>query len=53
MNCAKCKGEAEGYKCAICGEEAEKSEGHEHEGSDRYMTAKCKNCGEADVHCSC
>lgn len=54
MNCPKCHGEAEGWKCAICGAEAgEHDPNHKHEGSDRYCTMKCKGCGEADVHCNC
>lgn len=54
MRCAKCGGEADGWKCAICGEEAEEHDPrHTHQGSDRYCTIKCKGCGEADVHCTC
>jgi len=53
-NCAKCGGETEGWKCAICGTEADSHvSDHIHEGSDRYCMPKCKACGKADVLCTC
>jgi RecJ-like exonuclease len=54
MSCPKCGGETEGWKCSICGAEADEHDPqHVHAGSDRYCTLKCKACGKADVHCSC
>jgi len=54
MQCPKCNGEVDGWKCAVCGSEsAEHDDNHKHADSDRYCTMKCKACGQADVHCSC
>lgn len=54
MDCPKCGGETDGWKCAICGEEAEEHDpSHRHAGSDRYCTLKCAGCGKPDVHCTC
>ena len=53
-NCAKCGGKTKGWKCAICGTEADSHvSDHIHEGSDRYCMPKCKACGKADVLCTC
>jgi hypothetical protein len=52
--CAKCGGQTDGWKCAICGSVAlEHDEHHLHSGSDRYCTLRCGACHEADVHCTC
>lgn len=52
--CAKCGGDTDGWKCAICGSIARKHDaGHLHAGSDRYCTLRCARCQEADVHCTC
>lgn len=54
MQCPKCSGETDGWKCAICGSEsAQHDDNHKHAGSDRYCTMKCKACSQADVHCTC
>lgn len=54
MECAKCKGETEGWKCSICGSESDTHDPeHKHAGSDRYCAPKCKGCGESDVKCGC
>jgi hypothetical protein len=54
MDCPKCGGPTAGWKCAICGAEAdEHDEHHLHAGSDRYCTLLCQGCGMADVHCTC
>lgn len=54
--CAKCDGQTEGWKCAICGVEAEthdSSHKHGEPASDRHCMPKCKGCGEAEVNCNC
>ncbi len=56
MKCAKCHGEAEGWKCAICGEESdEHDESHTHgePASPRHCMPKCKPCNQAEAHCTC
>jgi hypothetical protein len=54
MECAKCGGLTAGWKCAICGAEADEHDvNHLHADSDRYCTLLCQGCGEADVHCTC
>ena len=56
MKCAKCKKDAEGYKCAICGEESkEDNPKHTHgePASPRHCMPCCKECKEAEVHCTC
>lgn len=54
MQCPKCSGETEGWKCAICGSESvQHDDNHKHAGSDRYCTMKCKACSQTDVHCTC
>lgn len=54
MTCAKCSGETEGWKCSICGAEADEHDAdHKHEDSARYCAPKCKSCSESDVHCKC
>ena len=56
MECAKCGGAASGWKCAICGEEADEhdsSHTHGEPASDRHCMPKCEGCGEAEVHCTC
>ncbi len=54
MQCPKCGGETEGWKCAICGaESATHDSNHKHADSDRYCTMKCKACAQADVLCTC
>lgn len=54
MKCPKCNGATDGWKCAICGSESGAHDPkHMHEGSDRYCTMRCKECGKADVHCTC
>lgn len=52
--CPKCGGPTAGWKCAICGVEADEHDpNHLHAGSDRYCTLLCQGCGEADVACTC
>lgn len=52
--CAKCGGESDGWKCAICGAlSATHNPNHIHQESDRYCTIRCAACGEADVLCTC
>lgn len=55
-SCAKCNGETEGWKCAICSEEAQEHDpNHKHgePASDRHCMPKCKSCNQAEVSCSC
>jgi hypothetical protein len=52
--CAKCGGDTDGWKCAICGaEDTSHAPDHLHVGSNRYCTLRCARCGQADVHCTC
>ena len=56
MSCAKCNGEAKGFKCAICKvESAEHDVSHCHgvPPSDRHCMPKCVACNEAEVQCVC
>lgn len=54
MDCPKCGGQTEGWKCAVCGSESsEHDPNHKHADSDRYCTMKCKDCNKADMHCDC
>jgi len=50
--CAKCSGEAEGYKCDMCGTEAAEHDETHACGGD-HCTLKCKGCNEAQTKCSC
>lgn len=52
MECTKCGGPTEGYKCDMCGVEAtEHDSGHEC-GGDHCMP-KCTGCNEAETNCAC
>lgn len=54
MKCVRCGGETAGWKCAVCGTESDEHDReHQHGGSDRYCTLKCKACDNADVRCTC
>ncbi len=56
MKCEKCNGPAEGWKCAICGTEADHhfaEHTHAEPLSDRHCMPKCTGCGEAEVLCTC
>lgn len=56
MKCAKCGGEAMGWKCAICSDESQthdKDHTHGTPPSDRHCMPKCKGCNQAEVHCPC
>ena len=56
MKCAKCNSDASGYKCAICGVEAENHDAqhtHGEPASDRHCMPKCGACDEAEAHRDC
>ena len=50
--CIKCGGPTEGFNCDICGAE---SEVHieDHKCGGEHCMPKCKDCGEAQVKCTC
>ncbi len=50
--CTKCSGPTEGFKCDICGVEAEVHV-EDHECGGEHCMPKCKGCGEAQVKCTC
>lgn len=50
--CAKCAGKTAGYKCDMCGTEAEKHDANHSCGGD-HCVAKCAACNEAETKCSC
>lgn len=53
MECAKCQGEVEGYKCAVCGFESDEEDSdHLHDGRCHHFP-KCAGCSECEVHCKC
>ena len=52
MNCKKCEGPTDGYKCDMCGEESlARVETHACGGS--HCVPKCKKCSEAESKCTC
>ncbi len=50
--CKGCGGPTEGYKCDMCGAEAESHDPNHACGGDHCLP-KCKGCGEAESKCSC
>jgi hypothetical protein len=52
MDCSKCAGPTEGYKCDLCGAESESHDPDHGCGGDHCMP-KCAACNEAQVGCSC
>ena len=50
--CTKCGGETTGYKCDMCGAEAEKHDEQHACGGD-HCVAKCAACNEAETKCGC
>jgi len=52
MSCKTCEGDTEGYKCDVCGAEAEEHD-NEHSCGGEHCMPKCKACGKAEVGCSC
>jgi len=52
MECSKCGGPSEGYKCDMCGAEAMEHDISHDCGSDHCMP-KCLGCDEAEMNCTC
>ena len=52
MTCSKCGGPAEGYKCAVGGEEMEEFQ-PDHEHGPEELEPKCTACDEAEKNCTC
>jgi hypothetical protein len=50
--CIKCGGPTEGFKCDICGAEAEVHV-EDHKCGGEHCMPKCIGCGEAQVKCTC
>lgn len=50
--CVKCGGKTEGYKCDMCGEEAEKHDESHSCGGDHCVT-KCAGCSQSETKCTC
>jgi hypothetical protein len=50
--CTACGGDTEGYKCEMCGSEADKHDA-EHECGGEHCTPKCKECNESQAQCTC
>ncbi len=50
--CKVCEGAVEGYKCDMCGAEAQEHDGSHACGGDHCMP-KCAACKEAEAKCSC
>lgn len=49
--CVTCHGPASGYKCMVCGEEAETHSSHC--GAEANCQSKCSGCNEAESRCTC
>lgn len=52
MECLKCGGPCEGYKCDMCGAESLEHDPSHSCGEDHCMP-KCTACGEAETKCAC
>ena len=52
MNCKKCGGPTEGYKCDVCGEESE-AHVESHKCGGAHCMPKCAACGQAEAKCTC
>lgn len=50
--CVKCGKDTSGYKCDVCGAEAEEHDAN-HECGAEHCMPKCVGCSEAQVKCSC
>ncbi len=51
-SCSKCGGTTEGFKCDVCGAEADVHV-EDHSCGGEHCMPKCKACGEAQVKCTC
>ncbi len=52
MECTKCGGSAEGYKCDQCGAESASHDAGHACGGEHCMP-KCTGCDEAQANCTC
>jgi len=50
--CSKCGGEAEGWKCAQCGQTGDRFDPFHQCGGGKFQP-KCKKCGQAEDNCTC
>lgn len=50
--CMKCGGETKGYKCDMCGEEADKHD-ENHKCGGGHCVSKCVGCNQSETKCSC
>ena len=54
--CKICSNEIEGYKCEVCGEEADELTDdfkQNHACGQEHVMPMCSGCGEAELRCSC
>ncbi|MDD5110047.1 MAG: hypothetical protein PHI63_02430 [Patescibacteria group bacterium] len=52
MECGKCGGSAEGFKCEVCGDEMSDQPQTHGCGADRCLP-KCTGCNETQTKCTC
>ncbi|MFA4872471.1 MAG: hypothetical protein WC659_00850 [Patescibacteria group bacterium] len=52
LTCTTCGVSAEGWKCSMCGAEADEHDSH-HSCGGSYCQPKCSGCDEASDNCSC
>jgi len=50
--CTTCGGQVLGYKCDMCGTEAEQHD-ENHACGGNHCVAKCHGCKQAETKCSC
>lgn len=50
--CKKCDNEVKGFKCDICGSEAE-THNPDHKCGGEHCMPKCTGCNEAEAKCTC
>lgn len=50
--CTTCGGPTEGFKCDVCGAEADVHV-EDHSCGGEHCMPKCQGCGEAQVKCTC
>lgn len=50
--CKKCDKETKGFKCDMCGAEAETHD-EKHPCGAEHCMPKCSGCNEAEAKCSC
>ncbi|OGZ34900.1 MAG: hypothetical protein A2174_00315 [Candidatus Portnoybacteria bacterium RBG_13_41_18] len=50
--CSHCGGETDGWRCAVCGQEAAQYDPLHKCGGGKFQP-KCKACGQAEDNCTC